>query len=172
MLRLAARRGGGVARCRTGALPATVPRAALHSLGGIGLERPVSIGGGERWAAREADGALARDGGVDILCWQAARGLAAVLPPHSEPPQGVATRAGGDDDGLAAIEWFSAHHTAAAVSGPQTGTAAVEAQRLDGGAAGSAEVAMEMEGEEEEEREVMWMSSVLKKRRAKIKKHW
>ena len=113
---------------------------------------------------------------VDEFCWQAARGLAAGLPrPNSAHGEGALA-----DQGAALAETRSSRDALLRGADPmgsvrlQTDPTA-EALRLDGWF-GSADieclVVEDADDQEDAEVEGMVLSSVLKKRRAKIKKHW
>lgn len=133
-------------------------------------------------AAAEAEA----EAGLDAFCWQAARGLAAALPPptllRAAAAPGAAAEGGAPAAALRAIDaWLVEANSAlprgrAAGGGePAAAVAAVGVQRSSGDAGQASGCQGWRAGQEPalaERTESMQMSSVLKKRRAKIKKHW
>eukprot|EP01044_Picomonas_judraskeda_P006928 COSAG03_NODE_717_length_6119_cov_44.906645_1_plen_230_part_00 len=142
--------------------------------------------------AKRGGGAAEAEAGVDAFCWQAARGLAAALPPpallRAAVAPGAAAEGGAPAAALRAIDaWLEAaqrqteadsarHRGLAGVGEPAAAAVAAVGVDRSSGDAGQASGCQGWRAGQEpalaERTEGMQMSSVLKKRRAKIKKHW
>jgi hypothetical protein len=130
---------------------------------------------------------------IDTFCWQAARGLASALPPTPTAPRGAASATSTSAQAAAAAAslrdidaWLGANgagawhgrvgESAAIVEGAEVTVGHVTVGQPPPPPPGGDGVARELGGDEQgppaAEGEGMLMSSVLKKRRAKIKKHW
>ena len=131
---------------------------------------------------------------IDTFCWQAARGLASALPPTPTALRGAASATSTSAQAAAAAAslrdidaWLGANGAGARHGRVGESAAIVEGAEVTVGHVtvgqpppppppGGDGVARELGGDEQgppaAEGEGMLMSSVLKKRRAKIKKHW